>query len=214
LKRREDSVVSLPIDGSRSSPFKGKVTAVSPLPWQEGMKGRGTEFHGAPPGLTGDICVKAMNRIKRSLDSITGALVLILVTIIFINVILRYVFSVSYPAMSEIIGYLTVWMVFISAGTLCSRNEHISMGFLRGRFSKKANRFLDMIIAVAGILISAKVVQIGLNDTLRIYNTGQTSPSGALPSFISYLSIPVGFALVAVFYLVYLIRRLSSEDTP
>ena len=155
--------------------------------------------------------MKALDALRKWLDHLTGALMLALVTIIFINVILRYVFSISYPSMSEIIGYLTVWMVFISTATLCSKNDHISMGFLKDVFPQGAKRVLDIIIAITGILIAAKVVQIGFKDTWRIFQASQTSPSGAFPLFLSYLSVPVGFLLVMLFYGVHLVSKLREK---
>ena len=155
--------------------------------------------------------MKILETLRKCLDHFTGALMLVLVTIIFINVILRYIFGVSYPSMSEFIGYLTVWMVFISAGTLCARNDHISMGFLKDIFPPGANRILEIVIAIAAILISIKVVEIGFKDTWRIYQTGQTSPSGAFPSFLTYLSVPVGFLLVVIFYAVFSVDRLRRK---
>ena len=72
-----------------------------------------------------------MLKILNKIEDVFCAVSLLLTTLIlFVNVVLRYVFSASTSWAEEMIRYLMIWITFIG-GSVCVRHSaHIRMDFL------------------------------------------------------------------------------------
>lgn len=116
----------------------------------------------------------------------------------------------------EATRWLMVWMVFLGLGLALEQGKHVAMTSLLATFSRRARRIVRRAIDLVGLLFSLVIVWFGWDITRLVLGTGQVSPTLGLTTAILYLSLPVGFSLLALRYLAGLIgvqdRALENEQ--
>ena len=100
----------------------------------------------------------------------------------------------------EATRYLMVWMVFLGLGLALSRGNHIAMSSYLDRFPTASRRLVRKLIDTVGLVFSLYIVWFGMDITLLVLGTGQSSPTLGVSNAILYLALPVGFALLALRY--------------
>ena len=126
------------------------------------------------------------------IEDVFCAVSLLLTTIIlFVNVVLRYVFSASTSWAEELIRYLMIWITFIG-GSVCVRHSaHIRMDFLLTR----AVYLIAAGFCGALIVYSWQLVEFTIEME-------QTSPAMGVPMWIPYLAMPLGSALMVLHFVI------------
>ena len=112
-----------------------------------------------------------MLKILNKIEDVFCAVSLLLTTLIlFVNVVLRYVFSASTSWAEEMIRYLMIWITFIG-GSVCVRHSaHIRMDFLLTLLPRSVANLLTRAV----YLIAAGFCGAGAGSTAR-----RSSPSRA-----------------------------------
>ena len=142
-----------------------------------------------------------MDRLISALDKLflycIGAALGVVVTISFMQVIARYLFSASFSWAEEISVTLVLWSVWIGASLAMKSNTHLRMSLLEKKLSFKARLILSIllksliIVFVVMIAYASKIVlQVNENITLM-----------SLPITVNvmYWSVPFG-CLLMIFY--------------
>jgi TRAP-type C4-dicarboxylate transport system permease small subunit len=133
----------------------------------------------------------------------------VIVSIVTIEVILRYVFSSSLIFTEELSRYLMVWVVFLGSSIAVRDGAHIrismALNFLPLQWQRAAAVTADLLIlvflgvtAVEGIRILPKQLS-QMPTTLDV------------PMFWFYLAIPVGSLLMIIFLWPSLWRSFSPD---
>lgn len=115
----------------------------------------------------------------------------------------------------EATRYLMVWMVFLGLGLALARGRQIAMTAYLDRMDERWRRRIGRVIDAVGLAFSLYVVWFGWNITVLVAKTGQTSPTLGVSNAILYLSLPVGFLLLALRYglsLAGVLDRRSDSD--
>lgn len=121
-----------------------------------------------------------------------GILMLISSLMIFLQVILRYVFSYSIIWAEEFARYSIVWFIFLGASLAAREGKHASVDVLIRLFPAKIQKFFDILAIVVSIGFTITIVWFGLRMVLRIQQIGNITPALQIPMYIPYLAIPVG----------------------
>ena len=100
----------------------------------------------------------------------------------------------------EATRYLMVWMVFLGLGLALARGRQIAMTSYLARFPDGVRRLVRSTIDLVGLAFSLYIVWFGVDITLLVLASGQSSPTLGVSNAILYLSLPVGFALLAARY--------------
>ncbi|WP_340149836.1 TRAP transporter small permease [uncultured Sneathiella sp.] len=137
-------------------------------------------------------------------------LMFIAVGINFTNVVARYVFLSPFGWVEEFLVYINIWMVFLGAGIISLRNQHLKMDILRSLVPKMFDRPLDLIIAVVTTYICGLVVWISYSFVTRVYTMGQHSIILDIPMYIPHLAVLAGFSLMTVAALYHLINVIRN----
>ena len=92
--------------------------------------------------------------VDRVLEVFIVGLLLVFVTLTFIQVVLRYLFADSILWADEICRYLFIWMVFLAAGLVVGKCKHISIEILKSFLSEGGSRILESISDILIIIFS------------------------------------------------------------
>jgi len=146
---------------------------------------------------------KALGWLDR-LEHFLLACIFMVMVVIYSGAILLREVSIELAQRTEWIDeatrYLMVWMVFLGLGLALARGRQIAMTAYFDSFRASTRRIVGAVIDLSGLLFSLYVVWFGLDITRLVLNSGQTSPTLGVSNAILYLSLPVGFLLLALRY--------------
>ncbi len=124
------------------------------------------------------------------------------------QVIARYVFNNSFVWAEELARYVFIWATMIATGLGFRQGSHLTLSLLTDRLKPKANLF---------VLLLGEIVIVVFLFTLIIYgmkivsmNFTITSAAMKIPLAIPYLGIPFGGAIILIFNLEMVIKKISS----
>lgn len=123
----------------------------------------------------------------------------VIVTIVTIEVVLRYIFGLSLIFTEELARYLMVWIVFLGGALAVKDDSHIRINVLVQRLSPRLGRLvritahgLTMFLLVVLTVEGTKILPRQLDQMCITIDTSM---------FYFYLAIPVGSILMIIFIL-------------
>ena len=138
-----------------------------------------------------------------------GGLVLAVMTLaVFLQVVLRYVFTYALSGIDEVPRYLFVWLVMIGAAAAMHRGEHTALTYFRNRFSPRARAAVEAVTWAAGMLLFLSLIR----SSLVLVPNAQLQESAGLglPLGYVYAAVPVGAALILLPMAWYFVRALRD----
>ena len=122
--------------------------------------------------------------------------------------------SLTSDGPEEIVVYLIVWALFISASSLAADNRHVRADVLLHLFSIQGKRIAESISALVGLLFAVTLLYYGYLAALEAWELDERSVSMLrLPLWIYYTCLPFGCLLLLTRYSIRLIS-LSFYFTP
>lgn len=111
----------------------------------------------------------------------------------------------------EVVVYLCVWALWLSAGRLARDNTHVRAEVLTHWLTPRARMIAEAFHCVIGLIFCAAMVYAGLEVVRLSVLTGEHGDSTLrLPLAIFYAGLPVGSALMLAAYATRLRRGLHS----
>lgn len=157
--------------------------------------------------------MKKIDEILTKLQEIILSLSILMMALILIGgVISRTVFNSSWSFTEEVGVFLTVLVTFFGIGYCARMARHISMSILFDFASPKVKKVLMLIITLFTALIMVYVAYLGVKYTMSVYNLKRVTAALRIPSWITVLPLPIGFALGAVEYFRAFIVNLMDKD--
>ena len=141
--------------------------------------------------------MKLTDKIVRCVELLLGAVLAVMVTLVFGNVVLRYGFNTGIVFSEETSRFLFIWITLIGALVVMKDNAHLGMSSVIARFGERGQRVCRFLadalsFAVCVLLVhgSWKQVKLGMEDMAPV--TG--IPLGIVQAALLVAS--VGMALV------------------
>ena len=131
------------------------------------------------------------------------AMMAVMATLVFMNVVSRYIFNHSIIWAEEVSQYLMVWVAFLGAGLALRQGRHVAIEILQDRLPLIARRMTRHLVALLLILFMGILTVLGFQFVLFAWD--QETPVLNIPQGIPYLAVPIG-ALLLVIHLFFLYR--------
>lgn len=156
-----------------------------------------------------------LDKIKEIVDYIMSticiSLVAILTVLVTYQVVTRYLFD-SPSNISEILSrYLFIWLILFGGAYVFGSREHMSIEFIKNRFSKKIQIYLDMFSELTILVFALSIMFLG-GFNASVKQMWQLDSALQLPMGIIYSSIPIS-GIIIIFYFIYnevkLFRKLT-----
>jgi len=160
---------------------------------------------------------RVLIRIERGLLPLLAALLAFITLGIFIQVCLRYLFSVAFIWGEELSLFAFIWCVFLGAAVNTRRRSHFAFdflaGLLRGRAAAAQRLLIDLIVLGFSVFMLVQGYEFSLLGVKRL------SPGLGISMFVPTLIIPVSAAYMILAALVDLLRDgrrlvLGPEEGP
>ncbi|MGA8819674.1 MAG: TRAP transporter small permease [Xanthobacteraceae bacterium] len=133
------------------------------------------------------------------------------VMINFINIIGRYVFSVSIPWAEEIMLFLMVGCVFTGCCAVAWQGRYIRMDMLISLLPAKWNAFFNLLSELVLIAAAIAVTDFAYPVIVQLAAFDERSEAADFPLVIPQSMVPIGYTLMGVLVA---IRLLTLRRTP
>jgi TRAP-type C4-dicarboxylate transport system permease small subunit len=153
-----------------------------------------------------------MQALRRVEGAFLGAIMLAMSFAYAFNVALRDLLPALAPHFAwieEICLFGLVWMIFLGLALALEGGRHIGMRMVLTRLPPAAQWPVKLAINLAGLTFCLYLARIGVDITIFVANSGQVSPTLNISMSWLYVVMPVGFALLA---LRYLLEIVTSAD--
>lgn len=126
------------------------------------------------------------------------------VGLVFIQVIMRYVFSSSLSWSEELARYLFLWQIWIGASYAVKEHRHLRIEMIQDLIHNPFRKKMFELFALSLWLgFSVFLAFEGSTLTSLLFQRGQVSPAMRIPMAYAYASVPAGCTLMSI--------RLISE---
>ena len=137
---------------------------------------------------------------------LAGALLIAVFGVIIFQVFTRYVLDMPLPWSEEVARLLVVWLTFVGAGFVASRNAHIAVDILAVYLPKRVatvSQIFSMLVVVAAsaYMVWAAISLMVLTGPLKMTATALPMPLLYGAVFVGYLMILGHTILNIVMYL-------------
>ena len=133
--------------------------------------------------------------------------------LVFLQVIMRYVFSASLSWSEELARYVFLWLSWIGASYAVKERSHFRVEMFADMIKGAARKRFEYFILIVWFLFSFALAWLGTDLLMFLYETEQTSAALEMPMTWPYASVPVGCALMCV-RLIVEIWKLSRDGMP
>ena len=150
---------------------------------------------------------KIIKLLDENLEAILGIIMIVGISIlVFIQVVMRYVFSSSLSWSEELARYLFVWMTYIGTSYAVKLDKHMEVDSFVSALPAGIRKYFHLLKYVAFLVFSIIVLYYSCQLVGRFVRTGQIAASIKVPVWILYFSVLVGFLLTCI----RLVQRIAA----
>lgn len=154
----------------------------------------------------------ALNRFISNLEKyICVATFVVMLTLTFVNIVSRYLLTMSLSFTEEIVTSLFVIASLAGASIAIREHAHLGLDFITSYFPKSIQRLLFVLGNVLGIVFCSVVFHHGAIMVYHEFESGQVSATMQWPEWIYGMTVPVGSALLIVRYFLTICETLSGK---
>jgi TRAP-type C4-dicarboxylate transport system permease small subunit len=134
----------------------------------------------------------------------------LMVSVIFLQVIMRYVFGSSLAWSEELARYSFIWIVYIGISYGVKKQRHIKVDILLLAFKDKGRIILNIIANLLFLGFAIFVIRYGYDIATQLLAFGQRSPANQIPMGYVYMATPIGMGLTAIRLIQNLIKQFKA----
>ncbi len=135
----------------------------------------------------------------------------IMTILVFIQVIMRYVFSNSLSWSEELARYIFLWLSWIGASYAVKEHSHFRVEMFANMIKGDARRYFEIFILVVWFLFSFALTWLGTDLVLFLIDSGQKSSAMEIPMSWPYAAVPVGCFMMCLRLLVEIYKIWKGE---
>jgi TRAP-type C4-dicarboxylate transport system permease small subunit len=141
--------------------------------------------------------------------AIVFAMMAVMATLVFVNVVARYVFNFSIIWTEEVSQYLMIWIAYLGAGLALREGRHVAVEMLQDRLPTSLGRRLRMAVGGLVLIFLGVVTVLGFQFAAFVWN--QETPVLNISLGIPSLAIPIGTLLFAL-HLILMFRNYVGKQ--
>ena len=141
--------------------------------------------------------------------AIVFAMMAVMATLVFVNVVARYVFNFSIIWTEEVSQYLMIWIAYLGAGLALREGRHVAVEMLQDRLPTALGRRLRIAVGGLVLIFLGVVTVLGFQFAVFVWN--QETPVLNISLGIPSLAIPIGALLFAA-HLVLMFRNYVGKQ--
>ena len=150
----------------------------------------------------------------KSLEALVATSYGVIVVVGFAQVLFRFFFESPLSWSEELVRYVFVWSVFLTAAIAFNLNRHISIDFLTTWYPPRLQRVFALVswgcVILGVVVVFVLGMQLIQSPSVRL----QKSPAMEIPMTLPYAAIPVGCVVMMVNILRAAWRTWQGKQAP
>ncbi len=144
-------------------------------------------------------------------EYLAGILLLLMVTIAFINVVSRFTFKFSISYIEELEVYLYVWLVMLGTAIAFKRWSHLCVSLVVDKMPPGWRKYIKIFVTLLSIGFFAVIFKSSINQIQDEILMQVTTTSMGVPKWWYTIGLPIGSGLIIIRLLQRLFKRSSGE---
>lgn len=153
---------------------------------------------------------KWLSRIE---NFITGSLFIGSLLVLAWNIFMRKIFHSALPWAEEAIRYAIIWVTFIGSSQCAKAGSHVGIDILVELLPARVQKYVNVLSALLSALFCLFCAVYGVQLTSLVISNHRVSPAMQMPMWVLYVSIPLGFGLTAIRFILIAISKLRGQDS-
>ncbi len=151
---------------------------------------------------------KIIEFIMKIVDALLGILMASLVTLIFFQVLNRFILHIPAAWTEEMGRYNFVWLSLFGSVKALKERAHLSVDILVTNLKGRKKVLADIIVEILTLVFSVILLVTGYSYTIS--NIGVNCEFGTFPIFIIYMAVPIVAFLLCVISLDQVIMNIKK----
>ena len=136
------------------------------------------------------------------------------VALVFMQVVMRYVFSSSLSWSEELARYLFLWQIWLGASYAVKEHRHLRIEIIQDLITDPSKKkYFELFVLILWLGFSIFLTYEGYNLSVMQFRNGQVSPAMRLPIGYAYSSVPVGCLQMSIRLVAEIIRLFNTPQT-
>lgn len=153
---------------------------------------------------------KVTDKLYNVVQGIAITLLAFLVTLFFVQAVLRFCFNTALPWAEELCRYMMFWCTFLEGGIGISRSVHVGFDLVVSHVKGRASDAMYVLSNMVVLALSYRMVVDGIS--LIKQTARQYSPSMGFSMSYVYASILAGGILLALYCVVDILKRVVKVE--
>ena len=154
--------------------------------------------------------ISLMTRLLKPLEIVSAALLVIIITLLFVGVVARYVFSMPIIWIDEVVSLSFLWFAMLGTAIAMHRNEHLRLSLFLDMMPKKIQGFVHALalVAIAAFLLA-------LIHPAAIYAQEEwfvKSPALNIPNTYRVSALAFGIIAMLAILMTYAVKTVSRTN--
>ena len=145
----------------------------------------------------------------RTNQVLIGIMMGVMFILVFVNVVTRYIFGLSFATTEEISTFLMIWITYIGAGLALREGRLAAIDLFQDLIPARSRRFFRMVLGAIILLFFGILAYYGAR--MVQFGWSQETWATQIPRGIPYLAIPIG-SLVFGLHMVLMFREWVDKD--
>lgn len=141
-------------------------------------------------------------------DFIACVFLVITITVVIVNVSMRYFFNAPLKSAEEIATICFIWSIFVGGASCYRKHMHMGIDILTHLFPKSMKKYLELFINIVVSIIIGVIFY--LSVTFSIGARFKPTPVLGISSLYENASLIVGFGLIFIYSVNNLIKSIKT----
>jgi TRAP-type transport system small permease protein len=146
----------------------------------------------------GETIEKTNGVLDKFLIVVTSAALVFSTVLTFLGVILRYIFGISYEWNEELCRYSMIIIVYLWAGSMIRKNQHISFTLFSDHFRGKSQSVHRLVVNLLAVVFGIPIAFWGFQLMSNAMDAELRTLSLLFPLWPAYAIVPVGVMLIVI----------------
>jgi TRAP-type C4-dicarboxylate transport system permease small subunit len=143
--------------------------------------------------------IEKINEVLDKILIVVTSVALVFSTLLtFLGVILRYIFGISYEWNEELCRYSMIIIVYLWAGSMIRKNQHIAFTLFSDHFKGKSQSVHRLVINLLAVVFGIPIAIWGFQLMSNAMEAELRTLSLLFPLWPAYSIVPIGVLLIVV----------------
>lgn len=153
-------------------------------------------------------------KVTRLTEHIGTILLVVMSTLVFLQVISRFILKIPLPWIEEFSKLTLIWLTYILLMATFSRNYHVRVDYIDEMVSKKTSLVINFIVQLLGIVVTSFTLYYTFNFFMLQLKFGQATPVLGLSMYIVLIPVLLGTLLGVLHFIMQsfsLLKRIKDK---